>query len=173
MLTDTKDVQVAIHDTFTQILSKKGTRFAISVSDIIRLPMVNNASVGSQIKFYRELKGLTQEELGKAVGITRYTIRRIENQEILLVNLPLLDKLITYLEIEDKINYGDDYLVFIKNNPASQIRAYRKKKNITMYQLSVLLNTSYTTVKRWEYGKSIISRKCYERFKELLTSDFL
>lgn len=164
---------MAIQDTFTQILGKKGAKFAIPVSSIIRLPMVNNASVGSQIKYYRELKGITQEELGKAVGISKYTIRRIENQEMLLVNLPLLDKLVAYLEIKDKINYEDDYLRFIKNNPVSQIKAYRKKKNITMYQLSIILNTSYGTVKRWESGKQTISRKCFERLKELFTSDVL
>lgn len=173
VLTDTKDVQVAIKGTFTRIFGEKGSRFAIPVSDIIRLPMVNNAFLGSQIKYYRELKGITQEELGKAVGISKYTIRRIENQEMLLVNLPLLDKLITYLDIADKITYEDDYLRFIKNNPVSQIKAYRKKKNITMYQLSEILNTSYSTVKKWESGKQTISRKCYERLKKLLTSDVL
>lgn len=156
-----------------QILGKKGAKFAIPVSSIIRLPMVNNASVGSQIKYYRELKGMTQEELGNAVGTSKHTIRRIENQEMLLVNLPLLDKLIAYLDIKDKINYEDDYLMFIKNNPVSQIKAYRKKKNITMYQLSIILNTSYGTVKRWESGKQTISRKSFERLKELFTSDVL
>ena len=169
---DTKDVQVAIRDTFSTIFDEKGARFTIPVSSIMRLPMlVDNSSIGQQIKYYRELKGLTQEELGKAIGITKHTIRRIENQEMLLVNLPLLDKLITYLNIKNKINYTDDYIKFLMNNPAIQIQNYRKTKNITMYELSKILDTSYSTIKRWENGKSIISRKCYEKLKKLFIAD--
>ncbi len=130
-------------------------------------------SLGSQIKYYRSFKGISQEELAKAVGVSKFTVMRIENNEMLLVNLELLDKLISYLDIEDRISYEDDYIEFIKNNPAEQIRAYRKKKNITMYQLSELLNTAYSTVKHWENGTCVISRKCYERLKQLITDDVL
>ncbi len=139
---------------------------------MLKLPSTD-MSLGSQIKYYRSFKGISQEELAKAVGVSKFTVMRIENNEMLLVNLALLDKLISHLDIEDKISYEDDYIEFIKNNPAEQIRAYRKKKNITMYQLSELLNTAYSTVKHWENGTCVISRKCYERLKQLITDDVL
>lgn len=132
---------------------------------MLRLPE-KGTSFGSQIKYYRVLKGMNQEELAKAVGMTKHGIRHIENDEMRLVNLSLLDKLVAYLNIEDKIQY-DDYIQFIKNNPAAQIKAYRKKKNITMYELSNLLNTDYTTVKRWEGGKSVLSKESYKKLMEL------
>ncbi len=128
-------------------------------------------TLGGQIKYYRCLKGMTQEELGKEVGMTKWGIRHVENDEMRLVNLPLLDKLVACLEIENKINYEDNYIEFIKNNPADKIRSYRIKKNITMYQLSELLNTAYSTVKKWENGTCVISRKCYERLMELFNED--
>lgn len=109
---------------------------------------------------------MTQEELGEAIGMTKHAIRHIENDEMLLVNLSLVDKLVSCLDIEDKIQY-DDYIQFIKNNPAAQMKAYRKKKNITMYELSKLLNINYTTVKRWEGGKSVLSRESFKRLMEL------
>ncbi len=142
------------------------------MSSVLKLPSTD-MSLGSQIKYYRSFKGISQEELAKAVGVSKFTVMRIENNEMLLVNLALLDKLISHLDIEDKISYEDDYIEFIKNNPAEQIRAYRKKKNITMYQLSELLNTAYSTVKHWENGTCVISRKCYERLKQLITDDVL
>ena len=167
-----KDIEVAIQYTFNRILGEKGVNLTIPVSLAVKLP-AKHMTIGSQIKYFRSFKGLTQEELAKAVGMSRDSIMHIENDEMLLVNISLLDKLVSYLGIENKINYEDEYIEFIKNNPADQIRAYRKNKNITMYELSKILNTAYSTVKKWENGKCVISRKCYERFKKLLTDDVL
>lgn len=144
---------------------KKGHSLSIPVSLMLRLP-TKGLSLGSQIKYYRVLKGMTQEELGEAIGMTKHAIRHIENGEMRLLKLSLLDKLVSCLDIEDKIQY-DDYIQFIKNNPATQMKAYRKKKNITMYELSKLLNIDYTTVKRWEGGKSVLSRESFKRLMEL------
>lgn len=148
---------------------KKGHSLSIPVSLMLRLP-TKGLSLGSQIKYYRVLKGMTQEELGEAIGMTKHAIRHIENGEMRLLKLSLLDKLVSCLDIEDKIQY-DDYIQFIKNNPATQIQAYRKKKNITMYELSNLLNTDYNTVKRWEGGKSVLSRESFKKLMELFNED--
>ena len=167
-----KDIEVAIRHTFNSVLDNKGTKLTIPVASAVKLPAMN-MTIGSQIKYFRSFKGLTQEELAKAVGVSRNSIMHIENDEMLLVNISLLDKLVSYLGIENKIKYEDDYIDFIKNNPASQLKAYREKEKITMYELSKRLNTDYSTVKKWENGKSVISRKRYERFKMLLTDDVL
>lgn len=153
------------------ILKEKGAFLSIPVSSVMKLPEMT-MSLGGQIKYYRKLKGLSQEELGEAVGITKFGIRHIENDELLLVNLSLVDKLVAYLGIEDKVYY-DDYIEFIKNNPAAQLKTYRKKKNITMYQLSKLMNTAYSTVKKWENNKSVISRSSYQKLMELFNEDSL
>lgn len=138
-----------------------------------RLPSLpeKGTSFGSQIKYYRVLKGLTQAELGKAVGRTESGIKNIENGEMKLVNLALIDKLVSSLQIEDKIDYDDDYIKFIKNNPVAQIKAYRKKKNITTFELSKLLKIDHSAVKRWEQGKSMLSRTSFERLMELFNED--
>lgn len=125
------------------------------------------STFGSQIKYYRVLNGMTQAELGKAVGRTESGIKNIENGEMKLVNLALIDKLISSLQIEDKIDYDDDYIQFIKNNPVAQIQAYRKKKNITTFELSKLLKIDRSAVKKWEDGKSVLSRTSFEKLMEL------
>lgn len=169
---DIKDIEVAFQYTFSRFINKNGSDLTIPVSSVVNLPAMNMA-IGSQIKYYRGFKGITQEQLGNAVGVSKSTIMRIENNEMLLVNLSLLDRLVSYLGIENKVHYEDDYIQFIKNNPADQIKAYRKKESITMYELSKRLNVSYTAVKKWESGKSVISRKCYDELKKLLTDDVL
>lgn len=115
---------------------------------------------------------MNQEELAKAVGMTKHGIRHIENDEMRLVNLSLLDKLVAYLNIEDKIQY-DDYIQFIKNNPAAQIKAYRKQEHLTMYELAKRMNVAYSTVKKWESNQSVMSRSSYQKFVELVNADSL
>lgn len=169
---DIKDINDAIQHTFFTIFGTKGLQFATSASSVYRLPAMD-MSLGSQIKYFRELKGITQEELGTAVGMTKYAIRNIENNEMRLVNLSLLDKLIDCLGIQDKIRYEDEYIRFIKNNPIALIKDYRKRNNLTQYQLSKLLNVGDGTVKQWETGRCVISRNSYEKIKKLFTEDFL
>ena len=110
---------------------------------------------------------MTQAELGKIVGRTEAGIKNIENGEMKLVNLAFIDKLVSALQIEDKIEYHDDYIEFIKNNPATQIQAYRKRKNITIAKFSKLLNTERSVVRKWEQGKTVLSRASYEKLMEL------
>ncbi len=110
---------------------------------------------------------MTQAELGKAVGRSESAIKHIETGEMKLVNLALMDKLVSTLQIEDKMDYDDDYIQFIKNNPAAQIKAYRKKKNITTCELSKRLKLDHSAVKKWEDGKSVLSRTSYEKLLEL------
>lgn len=169
---DSKDLNDAIQHTFSALFGKKGLQFATSATSVYRLPAMD-MSLGSQIKYFRELQGITQEELGTAVGMTKYAIRNIENNEMRLVNLSLLDKLIDYLGIQDKIRYEDEYIRFIKNNPIALIKDYRKRNNLTQYQLSKLLNVGDGTVKQWETGRCTISRNSYEKIKKLFTEDFL
>jgi len=39
----------------------------------------NRTDIGFQIKFIREQKGLSQEQLGQMMGVSRSTISKIEN----------------------------------------------------------------------------------------------
>lgn len=128
--------------------------------------------MGSQMKYFRMLKGISQEELGKAAGITKHAIRHIENGELRLVNLSLVDKLVAYLGIEEQVEY-DDYIRFIKKNPAAKLKAYRKQEHLTMYELAKRMNVAYSTVKKWESSQSVMSRSSYQKFVELVNADSL
>ena len=35
----------------------------------------------NNVRYYRKLRGMTQQELADAAGITRYTISRLENEK--------------------------------------------------------------------------------------------
>jgi len=130
-------------------------------------PINKTSSIGEQIKYYRETGHILQEELGQTIGMTRYSIMHLENDDIKLLDINVLKKVIKALNIEDKIKINDDYINFILDNPIEKIKQYRKKEKITMLELSRKLKVAYTTVKNWENGKTIISRKCYNSFASL------
>lgn len=57
--------------------------------------------IGGKIKYYRKLRGLTQEQLGEKVGITAKYLSRIEcGQYHQSVSLPTFMRIIEMLEIK-------------------------------------------------------------------------
>ena len=130
-----------------------------------------NCTLGEQIRYYRKVKGLTQLEVGQALGVSKECIRHVENDEVKLFKTELIKKILFYLEAQDKIQYNDDYIEFIIKNPIAQINEYRKKEGITIYELSLRIETGYSVVKRWISGKNTISRKKYEILKNLIYSN--
>ena len=49
--------------------------------------------IKNRMKEYRELKGISQEELSKQTGLSRTTIRKIENDEEVNVNIKTIAKI--------------------------------------------------------------------------------
>lgn len=67
--------------------------------------MANPIEIGKRIKFAREAKGLTQEQLGKEVGMNKSTIQRYETGQVLKIKLPVIESLAKCL------NVNPDWLV--------------------------------------------------------------
>ncbi|WDV48144.1 helix-turn-helix transcriptional regulator [Clostridiaceae bacterium M8S5] len=94
-------------------------------------------TVGSKIKYYRLLKGKTQEALSNLTGIDRTTIIRYENNQ-LLHSLELCNKIAEALCINPFPLY-DDYLAFIASDFGGKIKKFRKSKNLTQKELGHMI----------------------------------
>lgn len=132
------------------------------------IPLNKRSSIGEQIKYHRRYNRITQEELSGKLSISKYSIMHLENDNVLLYDLNIVKAIIEELDIKHKININDDYLKFILDSPSRFIKQYRKKNNITRYELSKKLDVMLCTIKKWETDKSVISRKSYEKIKELI-----
>lgn len=61
--------------------------------------MADIVTIGARIKQSREDKGLTQEELGKALGMNKSTVQRYETAKIEKIKLPVLEAMAQILNV--------------------------------------------------------------------------
>ena len=116
-----------------------------------------------RLYFLREDKDLTQEQLGKALNVSRVAISQWEsNKEI----IPL-----TKLNMSSNyFNVSLDYIVGLSDEKqtnnlnikldkkliGTRLQEFRNKFNITQEQLANELNTSHSTISAYESGKTLI-----------------
>ena len=67
--------------------------------------MANPIEIGKRIKLARELKGMTQEQLGKEVGMNKSTIQRYETGQVSRIKLPVVESL------AKSLNVNPDWLI--------------------------------------------------------------
>jgi len=165
------DLPKVFYDIFSKMARTCCLQYTIPVCEIRKTTDIHrNSNLGEQIKHFRLLAGLTQEELGQAIGTTKNSLRHLENKKLLLLDMKLLGSVCAYLKIEDKIKYNDDYIEFVMKNPTAQINDYREREGISVYELSLRLNCDYSSAKNWASGKRLISRKKYEVLKKLMSA---
>lgn len=83
--------------------------------------MPNNKVIGTRIKTAREDKGLTQEELGNALGMNKSTVQRYETAKIEKIKLPVIDAMAQVLDVNpewlsDKTDIRTSYINTEKDN---------------------------------------------------------
>lgn len=61
--------------------------------------MANPIEIGKRIKLAREIKGITQEQLGKEVGMNKSTIQRYETGQVSKIKLPVIESLAKCLDV--------------------------------------------------------------------------
>lgn len=129
------------------------------------------STVSKKIKYHRLLKGWSQFELARRLGLTenqgRYLIKDYETRGI---NPPieLSIKLAKLFELNTKCFY-DDYYEFLDSNYSSRITTWRKNNNLTITAAAKKINVKYVTWSSWEKNKTI-SRENYYKLKSLCKS---
>ena len=116
-------------------------------------------NMGERIKQLRIANGLTQEKLGKYLGVQKSAIRKYENGSVTNIKR-------TSIEIMSKLfNVSPSYLMCIEDTDknindlynkkifAKNLNYYMKLNNISRQQISKDLKVPYTTVTSWCKGE--------------------
>ena len=113
-----------------------------------------NTRIGDRIRYARLMAGYTQSELADRLDIDRVTLIRLENNQVSDWNMKtdLLVTIATTCGFE-RTYCCDNYHAFIANDGGAQIKAYRKRHQITQQSLADLLGVNRTTVRRWEKNR--------------------
>ena len=106
---------------------------------------------GTRIKRFREKNGLTMEEVGKSIGLTKQAIYKYEND--IVTNIPY-DKII--IAAYDKLNYCleneieifiDDSLEVLESLSSHKIKCYLMT---TPMNQSIIVSKDIKRVSNWE-----------------------
>lgn len=100
-------------------------------------------TVGDRIKFYRELRGISQEQLGDLIGVSKQAIYKYEKN--IVSNLPLdrLEQMATALGTTGAVLMGweKDYNVFKKTTRQELLEAVSEmsdEKCLLLYQIAAM-----------------------------------
>lgn len=161
---------MAISKLFDKLKDKLDTEIIIHTSPTWKIPRINeNSTLGEQIKYYRRLANIKQTDLCLKLGCDRGVLDHLENRELKLVNINLIKDIIKELNIEDKIIINDDYIAFLLDNPIQTILNFRKKNNLKRIDLARMLDKDISVIKKWETGKSQMTRASYNKLKKCMS----
>ena len=127
--------------------------------------LLEEATVGEKIAFYRFKADLTQEELAERLNIDRKTILRYENGTMKL-NLRIINEIAEQLKIPPTFLY-DDYFSFLAYPYSEKIKEILSDNCISTKKLAELVFVHNKTIKRWKKQVIPPNRENYEKLKEL------
>lgn len=123
--------------------------------------------IGEQIKSMRQLRGLTQKELGERMGIDGSAVRKYESGKI----IPKIDTLQKFAEA-----LGTSVSAFlpafgIVESLGNRIRTVRKRQGLSAAELGEKLEISGSLVGRYERGEENPKPSTIQRFADALGVD--
>lgn len=164
-----KELYVRVNALFDKISANCELSYTLTTHTCRQVkPITSESSLSEQIKYYRSIDDIKQTDLGVKLNFHRSTLNHLENKDMKLVNVELIKGIIEELNIQDKININDEYISFLLDNPCDKIIEARQKLKLSRKDFANLLGVDISSVRRWELGNHHISRKKYERLKNLL-----
>lgn len=116
---------------------------------------------GKRIKAAREAKGLSQEELGLACGVTKQTIYKYEKGIVTNIPLKVMEVLAGVLRVSPiyLAGWDDEQEVHRWRRREMEIKDVIKTRRVelgmTQAQLATAVGVSEATISRWESGNII------------------
>lgn len=131
----------------------------------------DETSIGKQVKYFRKINNVRITDMAVELGIGYNTIVRLEeqsdNRNLNHKSIQIINKIIDYLEIRDKLNFNNnDYLDFILNKQSLTIKKLKDK--IVRMEIASELNINPDSVNRWITSDVVISKRNYYQIKKML-----
>ena len=121
-------------------------------------------SISSKLKYYRKINGLTRRQLEIQANIPINSIKKYEDKNIYPTKEVSM-KLAVFFKLDTKYFYDSMYEEDL--DISTTLNTFMNNNNLTIRSLSKLINASESTVSNWLSNKQPISRKSYNKLKEL------
>lgn len=122
--------------------------------------MITN--VADKLRYYRHKKGLYQIDVADYLGINRETYSGYEEYHKDSYTPATMDKIAELFEV-NVYDLLDDYNKFLYEGQGRNIKAIRKRLDITQKELAELMNVKISQIKKWEQDKSRMFKCSYEK----------
>ena len=121
-------------------------------------------SISSRLKYYRKINGLSRRQLEIQANIPMNSIKKYEDKNIYPTKEVSI-KLAVFFKLDTKYFYDSMYEEDL--DISTTLNTFMNNNNLTIRSLSKLINASESTVSNWLSNKQPISRKSYNKLKEL------
>ena len=120
--------------------------------------------ISSKLKYYRKINGLSRRQLEIQANIPMNSIKKYEDKNIYPTK-EVSNKLAAFFKLDTKYFYDSMYEEDI--NISITLNTFMNANNLSIKSLAKLINISQETVSNWLSNKQPISRKSYNKLKEL------
>ena len=121
-------------------------------------------SISSKLKYYRKINGLTRRQLEIQANIPMNSIKKYEDKNIYPTKEVSM-KLAVFFKLDTKYFYDSMYEEDL--DISTTLNTFMNNNNLSIRSLAKLINASTSTVSNWLSNKQPISRKSYNKLKEL------
>ena len=126
--------------------------------------LIKDNSISSKLKYYRKINGLTRRQLEIQANIPINSIKKYEDKNIYPTK-EVSKKLAAFFKLDTKYFYDSMYEEDL--DISTTLNTFMNNNNLTIRSLSKLINVSEKTVSSWLSNNQPISRKSYNKLKEL------
>lgn len=120
-------------------------------------------SVSDRLRWYRYHHGWTQNEVAQKAGVTKPVYCNIESGITQHLPVELADKLANLYNVPVD-DFLDEFNRFLYDGQIKRIQAYRRRLGLGRKPFSRHTGIPLTSLREWESGRKVISRKCWEQY---------
>lgn len=122
----------------------------------------NTTDFADQMRYFRNLKGYSQRQVGEKIGVSEDTYRRYELNEIEVTDIKKIKKIIKVLDFSEKPILSD-YVEFLMSGPDKILVNFFKKSGISKNDLrekQELIEGAYYhgLIKKKQYQRNVITK---------------
>ena len=126
--------------------------------------LIKDNSISSKLKYYRKINGLTRRQLEIQANIPINSIKKYEDKNIYPTKEVSM-KLAVFFKLDTKYFYDSMYEEDL--DISTTLNTFMNNNNLSIKSLVKLINVSEKTVSSWLSNNQPISRKSYNKLKEL------
>lgn len=121
-------------------------------------------SISSKLKYYRKINGISRRQLEIQANIPMNSVKKYEDKNIYPTKEVSM-KLAAFFKLGTKYFYDSMYEEDV--DISTTLNTFMNSNNISIKALVELINVSQETISNWLSNKQPISRKSYNKLKEL------